>query len=529
MLFGRCTLAAGFLLLTTAGLSAQQPAAFTLNAGDHVCIIGNTLAERLQHDGWLETFLHARLPKHDLTIRNLGYSGDELTLRLRSDSFGTPDQWLSANAPIPNPGAIADKSAVNPNRFEKAGTNADVIFAFFGYNEAWAGESGVAKFKTELVAFVRHTLAQKYNGKSAPRLVLFSPIAFEDHKSPNLPTGAAVEAVNKNLELYTQAIAEVAKAERVTFVDLFTPTKAAYAAAKKPLTINGVHLSDDGNRTLAEIIDAQLFPVAGKYAPPDEKLMAKIRPAVLDKSFHWYQRYRVTDGYSTYGGRAWLKFVNGQTNYEVIQKELEALDIMTANRDKVVWAAAQGKDIKPDDSNLPKYIPVTTNKPGKGPNGTHLFLSGEEAIKSMKLGKGLKVTLFADEKMFPELAKPVQMAWDTKGRLWVAVWPSYPHWKPGDPYNDKLLIFEDTDGDGKADKMTVFADGLQNPTGFEFYNGGVIVAQAPDLIFLKDSKGGDKADIRQRIVHGLDTADTHHTANSFVLDPGGALYFQEGT
>ena len=118
----------------------------------------------------------------------------------------------------------------------------------------------------------------------------------------------------------------------------------------------------------------------------------------------------------------------------------------------------------------------------------------------MTVGKGLKVNLFADEKKFPELAKPVQMAWDTKGRLWVAVWPSYPHWKPNEPMNDKLLIFEDTDGDGKADKMTVFADDLHNPTGFEFYNGGVLVAQAPDLMFLKDTNGDDKADVRERIV-----------------------------
>src|SRR5437870_7915302 len=95
--------------------------------------------------------------------------------------------------------------------------------------------------------------------------------------------------------------------------------------------------------------------------------------------------------------------------------------------------------------------------------------------------------------------------------------------------NDKLLVLEDTNGDGKADKCTVFADGLQNPTGFEFYNGGVLVAQAPDLLFLKDTKGTGKADLRVRVLHGMDTADTHHTANSFTLDPGGALYFQEGT
>ena len=415
---------------------------------------------------------------------------------------------------------------MKPNRFEKVGTNADVIFAFFGYNESYAGEAGLPKFKTDLEGFIKHTLAQKYNGKSAPRLVLFSPIAFQDHKSPNLPTGEAVVAINRNLSLYGKVIRDVAEANGVYFVDVFNPTSLLYAQVEPPLTINGAHLNEMGNKLLAEVIDRRLFKASDT---PDKKLMEKLRPAVQDKAFHWYQRYRVTDGYSTFGGRAWLKFVGGQTNYEVVQKELEAPDIMTANRDKVIWEVAKGRPGKVDDSNLPKFVPVTTNKPGTGPGGTHLFLSGEDAIKSMTVGKGMKVSLFADEKMFPELAKPVQMAWDAKGRLWVAVWPSYPHWKPGEPYNDKLLIFEDTDGDGKADKVTTFADGLQNPTGFEFYNGGVIVAQAPDLIFLKDSKGGDKADTRQRIIHGLDTADTHHASNSFVLDPGGAMYFQEGT
>ncbi len=514
--------------------AAAQPAElprFELRKGDHICIIGNTLADRMQHDGWLETFLVARNPQLDLTIRNLGYSADTVTTRLRSSDFGTPDQWLYAKAPIPKPEEVMDKSITNPNRFEKAGTKPDVLFAFFGYNESWAGEAGLPKFKTDLATWIKHTQAQKYNGKAAPRIVLFSPIAFEDHKSPNLPTGAAAENINKNLARYTVAMEETAKAEGVHFVNLWSPTATLFPTAKKPLTINGVHLNEDGNREVAKLVDAALFPVKGAYAPPDERLMAKLRPAVQDKAFHWYQRYRVTDGFSTYGGRAWLRFPprTGQSNYEVVQKELEVLDLMTANRDKVTWAVAQGKEAKVDDSNLPQFVPVKTNKPGANVDGTHLFLSGEEAIKKMTLGKGVKVQLFADEKMFPELAKPVQMAWDAKGRLWVAVWPSYPHWKPTEPYNDKLLIFEDTDGDGKADKVTTFADGLQNPTGFEFYNGGVIVAQAPDLMFLKDTNGDDKADVRERIVHGLDTADTHHTATSFVLDPGGSLYFQEGT
>src|SRR5207249_4070869 len=132
-------------------------------------------------------------------------------------------------------------------------------------------------------------------------------------------------------------------------------------------------------------------------------------------------------------------------------------------------------------------VPVKTNKPGPGPNSEHIFLDGDEAIARMTVAKGMKVNLFASEKQFPELAKPVQMGWDARGRLWVAAWPSYPHWKPKSELNDKILIFEDTNGDGRADKMTVFADKLHCPTGFELVNGGVLVAQAPDLMFLKDT------------------------------------------
>ena len=146
----------------------------------------------------------------------------------------------------------------------------------------------------------------------------------------------------------------------------------------------------------------------------------------------------------------------------------------------------------------------------------------------MTIGKGVKVELFASEKEFPELVNPVQMAFDTRGRLWVAAWKNYPHWQPKTPMDDKLLILEDTNGDGKADKRTVFAGDLNNPTGFEFYNGGVLLAQAPNLVFLKDTNGDDRYDTKEILLHGFDTADTHHAINSFTFDPGGALYVREG-
>lgn len=487
-------------LALSAATAARADDGLTLQKGDHITLIGNVLAERMQHDGWLETQIQARFPKDELSFRNLGFSGDEVATRLRSEGFGSPDEWLT-----------------------KTGT--DVVLAFFGFNESFAGEAGLPAFREQLAKFVDHTLAQKYDGEHPTKLVLFSPIAFENLHDPNLPDG--VEH-NQRLKLYTQAIAEVARAKGVPFVDLFTPTLAEYARGGKPLTINGHYLNARGDRFVAETIARTLFP---KAAPRDgsEEALEKLRQAVIDKDFYFFNRYRTTDGYNVYGGRSHMKYTDAITNREVMFREMDILDAQTANRDKRVWAVAQGGDLKVDDSNVPKPIPVKTNLPGPNPDGSHVFLGGEEAIGKMKIADGLKVTLFASEKEFPDLISPVQMAFDTKDRLWVATWPTYPHWTPLTPQNDKLLILEDTNGDGKADKSTVFADNLSCPTGFEFWNGGVLVAMAPDLLFLKDTDGDDVADIRVRVLHGLDSADSHHTANSFVLAPDGALYFQEGT
>ena len=510
----------------------QSAGKLELRPQEHICIIGNTLAERLQYDGWLETMLHARFPKHDLVVRNLGFSGDEIVTRLRSMNFGTPDEWLS--------GAARPIGGYDENRFAGANTKADVIFAFFGYNESYGGEAGLPAFRQQLADWIKHTQAQTYNGKTAPRIVLFSPIAHEDLRSPDVPDG---KENNQRLALYTAAMADVAKAHGVVFVDVFTPMQQVYAASKTPLTLNGVHLTAEGNRQLAQVIERELF---GPPPTRTEAYLAALREAVVDKSRTWFQRYRVTDGYSTYGERAFLNFVRGTpsnvnaavaaktpkedilpSNYEVLQRELPILDVMTANRDRRIWALAKGSDAKADpkidDSDTPPFIDARTNFPR-----VPTFVDPAEAVKQMTPGPGLQINLFASEKEFPELVNPVQMAFDTRGRLWIAVWKNYPHWQPKTPMDDKLLILEDTNGDGKADKRTVFAGDLQNPTGFEFYNNGVIVAQQPNVVFLKDTNGDDRYDSREVILHGFDSADTHHAINSFTFDPGGALYMQEG-
>src|ERR1051325_1117022 len=90
-----------FACLSTAPVAKMAAAPFILQPKDHICIIGNALGERMQHDGWRETMLYARFPKHELVVRNLAWSGDEVASRLREKNFGTPDEWLSGNpAPI---------------------------------------------------------------------------------------------------------------------------------------------------------------------------------------------------------------------------------------------------------------------------------------------------------------------------------------------------------------------------------------------------------------------------------------------
>ncbi|MCH2060786.1 MAG: HEAT repeat domain-containing protein [Verrucomicrobiales bacterium] len=146
-------------------------------------------------------------------------------------------------------------------------------------------------------------------------------------------------------------------------------------------------------------------------------------------------------------------------------------------------------------------------------------------LENFSLLPGYEVNLFAAE---PMLANPIHMTWDARGRLWVACSWAYPQLKPGEKANDKVIILEDTDHDGKADKSTVFADGLYMPTGIALANGGCYVAQTPDVFFFKDTDGDDVADTRELPLTGFGIEDSHHSISAWRRGPGGWLYFQEG-
>ena len=249
-----------------------------LKKGSHIVLIGNNLGSRMMNFGHFETEMHVRYPDSLLFLRNMCDGGNtpgfrphasrvspwafpgaekfQTELANYSDSqghFETEDQWLTR-------------------------LQADIIIAFFGYNESFNGEAGLLNYKNELDAFIKYTLGQKYNGKTAPQLVIVSPIAFEDVSSKfDLPSG---QQENVNLELYADAMRQVAADNNVHFVDVFHPSKEWYDNTEDFLTIDGSQLNDAGYAKFSQLLADDIF---GKIAPTAESNKELIHAAVLEK------------------------------------------------------------------------------------------------------------------------------------------------------------------------------------------------------------------------------------------------------
>jgi glucose/arabinose dehydrogenase/mono/diheme cytochrome c family protein len=499
--------------------SARSQAIAAPEKGERIVLVGNGLAERDLYYNRIESELHLRFPDRELFFRNMGHVGDTPGFRPHPSRA---TQWAFPDAAKFHP----DKEIHNGKGFFPtpdewlSHLKADTIVAFFGYNESFDGSEKVGNFEAELDAWVKHTLSLSYNGKSSPRLVLVSPIAFEDQSAnQDLPNGAKQ---NSNLELYTTAIEKVAKQHSLTFVDLFHPSKEAYAKATKPLTTTGFIPNDEGYKVIAELLATGIYGPQLRVSKADPALLQQ---AIQQRDWFWNGDYNLVNGVHTHGQRY---NPYGPQNYP---HEVKKARQMMALRDQCIHAIAKGEksDLKVDDSKTSALPPVGTNYVKSTKNGSEKYLYGQDALNTLTVPQGYKVELFASEKEFPHLANPMQLTFDNKGRLWVATMPTYPHYRPGDAMpNDKILIYEDTNGDGKADKETIFADKLHLPIGFEFAPEGVYLSQEPNFVLLRDTDGDDKADSKEIILGGFDTHDTHHAISAFATDPSGAIIMCEG-
>lgn len=497
----------------------------SLRKGAHIVLLGNNLGSRMMNYGHFETEMQVRYPDSLLFIRNMCDGGDTPGFRPHASRFSP---WAFSGAEkfqteLATPSG-SEGHFDNPDQWLTR-LKADIIIAFFGYNESFQGPAGLENYKAELDAFIKHTFSQTYNGSRPPQLAIISPIAFEDLTDRyDLPNG---KKENVNLQLYTKAMKEVVDknsqtAGQILFVDAFTPSQQWYQESAEPLTIDGCQLNEAGYKRLSLLLADQVF---GKVQAKAEASRQLVHDAVMEKNFMWHNDIKIPNGVHVYG-RRYNPF--GPDNYPA---EIEKIRQLTAIRDTAIWmAATKGEklDLAVADQRTRPLPEVKTNyNPQK--NGSLTYLYGQEALGKLKVPEGYKIELFASEQEFPDLAKPMQMSFDNKGRLWVAVMPSYPHYKPGDPKpNDKILILEDTNNDGKADKQITFADHLHLPLGFEIAPEGVYVSQGTNLKLLTDTNNDDRADKIEILLSGYDDHDTHHNSHAFTTDPSGAIYSGEG-
>ncbi len=217
------------LCITVASINAAES---PVRPGDHVAFVGNTFADQLRSHGYLETLLLQRSAGNPVSIRNLGWAGDMLSARDRPTNFPTEASTLEAH-------------------------KTDVIIACFGMGESFAGKAGLAEFKKQLNAFIASHRARKYNGRSAVRLVLVSPIAYE-----NLGTRTPRwQERNREISAYGRLMNETAANTGVPFIDLYGPTAELMEGKDTPkLTDNGINLNAYGYWCVSRALADALLP-----------------------------------------------------------------------------------------------------------------------------------------------------------------------------------------------------------------------------------------------------------------------------
>lgn len=453
-----------------------------LKKGDRIALVGNTLLDRAQEFGHIEALIQLAHPDHELVIRNFAWSADEVDLQPRPDNFATVPQHLTR---------------------EKI----DVIVAAFGFNESFGGLERLDEFKGRLTSYLVDMKTSAFNGRTGPRIVLLSPIANEN--TPGVP---AADMNNERIAAYTEAMREVAQEQQVGFVDLYTPTLAAMGNPETVITINGTHLTSEGYAIAADAIFRETF---GESAPP---MNEELRQVVVDKNRQYFRRYRPLNTFYYTGGRSkdygYLDFLPAMRNFE----------IMTSNRDQRIWAIAKGESFegKPiDDSNAPPLDAVVEAR------GANEWMTPADELKAFRVDPRFEVNLFASEEQFPDIACPISMRWDARGRMWVSCSTTYPHIYPGSEPNDKIVILEDTDHDGRADTCEVWADDIHIPLSFELIPNGILVSEEPHLSRILDTDGDGKADSRELVMTGFGTEDSHHALHDFIWTPDGDLMFRE--
>jgi putative heme-binding domain-containing protein len=468
-------------LLCASSTLAAPP--FELRDGDRVVLIGDTLIEREQHYGWIELAMTTRFPDRNVTFRNIGWSGDtpagdsRFGLSLLQAGLEPPDEgWKQLREQI---------RQLKPT----------VVILGYGMASSFAGEAGLPTFVANMNRLM--DTIQELAGEQKVRFLILSPIR---HLPSEVPMN--VDSHNAVLARYTQALRELAVKREAPFVSLFDSREFTSIEPPSAMSENGIHLNSAGYRSAAWALDWDLGRGGGKWFARSSHV-EKLRQVIIKKNELFFYRSRPANMAYIMG------FRRGEQGKNAV--EIPQFDPLIAAEEKKI---ALLRSLKPVEL-PPEPPPRTESAVAKFTPQPH---------PTFTVAEGLEVNLWAEN---PLLAKPIQMNWDPRGRLWVASSEDYPQIEPGQTPNDKIIVLEDTTGAGKADKSTVFADGLLIPTGLEPGDGGVYVAQSTELLHLRDPKDTGKATERHVVLSGFGTEDTHHNLHTLRWGPDGRLYMNQ--
>lgn len=368
-------------------------------------------------------------------------------------------------------------------QLETAGVT--MVVAQFGQMEALDGTARLPEF---VAAY--HRLLDQFSARTG-RLVLLSPLPFEKPLASHAPD---LSLRNGDVKKYAEAIRDIAIQRKAVFVDLFTPLVG------QRLTEDGIHLTNAGLVQAAEIL-------TGAVASPP------LREAIVQKNRLWFDCWRPANWSFAYGDRVNQMYGKEGGGLPSLQGAFEQQLPLVEAADARIHALANGGE-------APALV-----LPDMAAHDDQA-MSPEEQMATFTLADGYAVNLFASEK--DGVVNPTQFAWDERGRLYVACSPGYPQSLATMPPTDYILVLEDTDHDGHADKSWRFAEGLTMVQGVEPGAGGVYVCDFDQLLHFRDTDGDGKADERTLVFSGFGIGDTHQLINSICHGPDGSLWFSQG-
>lgn len=530
-------------------------------------LIGGTLIANMENHAFLEAALYKNYPTHPISLRNIGWPADDIFGLARSQ-FGSAQNTRSWQPPTAEEGF---GSKVLYEHIERS--QPKTLLVGYGSETAYfQEEKEMELFKSGYLRLI------EYAEKKGMKLILLSPPRQEAAASTGLPLSK-----NKWLMNASNFIQREAQERGHVFVDLYE--ELITNPREKIYTHNGVQLNAKGYQKMAnlileavdlphthpfqltineaaevtdtkqcevsdwaETVNGVSFSLLPQLVAAEGRLLSKAPVAVMvngklvansqdtlsiiklyqdslkearliatikeKNRLHRYRLRPLNEAYIYLFRRhemGHLAYEMEELDQLVEEKEREISRLLTSQRYDVEielikpWSPPKNY---PEDE-VPAFVPAP---------------SIADEISSFKIAKGFDISLFAAD---PMIANPINVNWDTKGRAWVATSSTYPHIVPGREPNDRIIILEDTDQDGVADKHTVFADNLLVPHSVMPVKGGAYVAATTELLFFADHDGDDVADERRVIYDGFGNADVHHMIHGFRWTPWGDLHFTQ--